>query len=60
MKTKKVKLDPRKDDVSLILDDMDRFFNNLMKSKKKSLEFLASANIIALETDANKVKIESK
>jgi len=39
---------------------LDRFFNNLIKSKKKSLEFLASANIIALETDANKVKIESK
>ena len=56
IKDKRRKLDPTKDDVSLILADMDRYFTEMLKSKKKSLEYLVRIRAVTKEYAEERMK----
>lgn len=56
IKDKRRKLDPTKDDVSLILADMDRYFTEMLKSKKKSLEYLVRIRAVTKEYVEKRMK----
>ena len=54
----KIRIDPRKDDVSLLLSKMDRYFTEMLKSKKKSLEYLVRIGVVTKEDAEKRIKEE--